>query len=148
MREAVDLFVRAFGRDGFYDGVEQRKMCCRIRKVEPLNRALKGRDAWITGQRRDQSVTRGALAEAEHDAERGMQKYNPLAEWSWADVLAYAARFDTPMSPLYARGYRFDRLRAVHQARSGPGEDPRAGRWWWESQDGKECGLHTNSMTR
>ncbi len=144
---AVAAYVAAHGPDGFYDGVAQRKRCCTIRKVEPLARALQGRDAWITGQRREQAVTRGALSEREADAERGMRKYNPLAEWSWADVLAYAARFDIPMSALYARGYVSIGCEPCTKA-IRPGEDPRAGRWWWENQESRECGLHTNSTTR
>jgi phosphoadenosine phosphosulfate reductase len=143
---AVAAFVAAHGRDGFYDGVAQRKLCCHIRKVAPLAVALEGRDAWVTGQRREQALTRGALAEAEHDSERNMQKYNPLADWSWADVLAYAARFDVPMNPLYARGYVSIGCDPCTKA-IRPGEDPRAGRWWWENQDSKECGLHTTSTT-
>lgn len=143
---AVAAYVAAHGRDGFYDGVAQRKRCCAIRKVEPLARALAGRDAWITGQRREQAVTRGALAEAEHDAERNMRKYNPLADWAWADVLAYAERFDIPMNALYARGYVSIGCEPCTKA-IRPGENPRAGRWWWENQDSKECGLHTTSLT-
>lgn len=144
---AVADYVAEHGRDGFYEGVAQRKQCCSIRKVEPLNRALSGRDAWVTGQRREQAVTRGALPEAEQDAERGMHKYNPLADWSWADVLAYADRFDIPMSALYARGYVSIGCEPCTKA-IRPGEDPRNGRWWWESQDSKECGLHTANMAR
>lgn len=145
-QSAVAAYIAAHGRDGFYEGVAQRKLCCNIRKVRPLARALAGRDAWITGQRRDQAVTRGALAESEHDAERNMQKYNPLADWTWADVLAYAKRFDIPMNALYARGYVSIGCEPCTKA-IRPGEDPRAGRWWWESQDSKECGLHTTSST-
>jgi phosphoadenosine phosphosulfate reductase len=144
---AVSAYVAAHGKDGFYEGVAQRKLCCAIRKVEPLNRALAGRDAWITGQRRDQAATRGALVEAERDAERDMTKFNPLADWSWADVLAYAARFDIPMSALYARGYVSIGCEPCTKA-IRPGEDPREGRWWWENKDSKECGLHTNAVTR
>lgn len=143
---AVAAYAAAHGRDGFYEGVAQRKLCCNIRKVEPLGRALAGRDAWISGQRREQAITRGALAEAEHDAERNMQKYNPLADWAWADVLAYAERFDIPMNALYARGYVSIGCEPCTKA-IRPGEDPRAGRWWWENQDSKECGLHTTSLT-
>jgi phosphoadenosine phosphosulfate reductase len=141
---AVAAYIAAHGRDGFYDGVSQRKLCCNIRKVAPLARALAGRDAWVTGQRREQAVTRGALAESERDAERDMQKYNPLAAWSWADVLEYAERFNIPMSALYARGYVSIGCEPCTKA-IRPGEDPRAGRWWWENQDTKECGLHTTS---
>lgn len=144
---AVAAYVTAHGQDGFYNSVGQRKLCCAIRKVEPLNRALEGRDAWITGQRREQALTRGALPESERDQERNLAKYNPLADWSWADVLAYAAVFNTPMSALYARGYVSIGCEPCTKA-IRPGEDPRNGRWWWENQDSKECGLHTNTVTR
>jgi phosphoadenosine phosphosulfate reductase len=142
----VGAYIAAHGENGFYDGVQQRRLCCAIRKVAPLNRALQGRDAWITGQRREQSLTRETLEEAEHDLERGMGKYNPLATWSWSDVLAYAERFNIPMSPLYGRGYVSVGCEPCTKA-IRPGEDPRAGRWWWEGTDGKECGLHTKATT-
>jgi phosphoadenosine phosphosulfate reductase len=142
--KAVEDYISAYGRDGFYEGVPQRKACCNIRKVIPLARALDGRDAWITGQRREQAVTRGQLSEAERDEDRRMDKYNPLADWSWADVHAYAARFDIPMNPLYQRGYVSIGCEPCTKA-TRPGEDPRAGRWWWESQDSRECGLHVAS---
>jgi phosphoadenosine phosphosulfate reductase len=140
--QAVAAYVAEHGRDGFYEGVPQRKACCHVRKVEPLSRALAGRDAWITGQRRDQAVTRTALEAREHDAERGMTKYNPLAAWNWRDVLAYAAQFSVPMNALYQKGYVSIGCEPCTKA-TRPGEDPRAGRWWWENQDSKECGLHT-----
>lgn len=143
---SVAAYVTAYGENGFYDGTPQRKQCCNIRKVVPLERALESRDAWLTGQRREQAITRGALPEVERDAQRGLQKYNPLADWSWADVLGYAARFDIPMNVLYARGYVSIGCEPCTKA-IRPGEDPRAGRWWWENQDSKECGLHTNSTT-
>ncbi|MBC7767257.1 MAG: phosphoadenylyl-sulfate reductase [Phycisphaerales bacterium] len=141
---AVSAYISAHGADGFYEGLAQRKLCCTIRKVAPLNRALEGRSAWITGQRRDQAATRGALEEAERDEVRGMGKFNPLAAWSWGDVLAYAARFDVPMNALYARGYVSIGCEPCTKA-VRPGEDPRNGRWWWENKDSKECGLHTNA---
>lgn len=144
---AVAAYVAAHGQDGFYNSVGQRKLCCAIRKVEPLNRALEGLDAWITGQRREQALTRAALDEAEHDSERTMAKFNPLADWSWADVLAYAAAYDIPVSELYARGYVSIGCEPCTKAVRA-GEDPRNGRWWWENQDSKECGLHTNTVTR
>ncbi|HYD86879.1 MAG TPA: phosphoadenylyl-sulfate reductase [Vitreimonas sp.] len=144
---AVAEYVAAHGANGFYEGVAQRKLCCAIRKVAPLARALEGRDAWITGQRREQGVTRAALPEREHDGVHNAAKYNPLAAWSWDDVKAYAERFDVPMSPLYARGYVSIGCEPCTKA-IRPGEDPRSGRWWWESQDSKECGLHTNSTTQ
>jgi len=139
--EAVKAHVTAHGDHAFYESLELRKECCGIRKVEPLNRVLAGRSAWLTGQRRDQAVTRTALPEAEYDAARGMAKYNPLADWSWDDVLAYAARFDVPLNPLHARGYPSIGCEPCTRA-IRPGEDPRAGRWWWEQADAKECGLH------
>lgn len=143
--EAVaSAHVGVLGANSFYDGVPQRKLCCAIRKVEPLGRALEGRDAWITGQRRDQAVTRGTLAEVEADVERGMQKYNPLALWTWDDVTDYAKRFAIPVNPLYARGYLSIGCEPCTRALK-PGEDPRAGRWWWENADTKECGLHVSA---
>jgi phosphoadenosine phosphosulfate reductase len=142
----VAAYVEAHGENGFYDGMEQRRLCCNIRKVAPLARALAGREAWITGQRREQAATRTRLAQTERDAERNIEKYNPLADWSWADVQAYARRFSIPMSPLYARGYVSIGCEPCTKA-IRPGEDPRTGRWWWETQDSKECGLHTNSTT-
>jgi phosphoadenosine phosphosulfate reductase len=143
---AVDRYAQDHGVDGFYDGVEQRKLCCGIRKVEPLSRALKDRGAWITGQRREQTATRASLMEVEHDAERDAAKFNPLADWGWADVLSYAERFDIPKSTLYARGYVSIGCEPCTKA-IRPGEDPRAGRWWWEDKDAKECGLHVQLST-
>ena len=142
----VAAYVKAHGENGFYDGVQKRKLCCNIRKVAPLARALADRDAWITGQRREQAATRTNLAEAELDAERGIQKYNPLADWSWADVQTYADRFNIPMNPLYARGYVSIGCEPCTKA-IRPSEDPRNGRWWWETLESKECGLHSNSTT-
>jgi phosphoadenosine phosphosulfate reductase len=143
-KAAVAAYVAGHGRDAFYESVALRKRCCAIRKVEPLNRALAGRDAWLTGQRREQAASRAALAEAGRDAGRAIAKYNPLAAWSWTDVLAYAGRFDIPMNALYARGYVSIGCEPCTKA-VRPGEDPRNGRWWWENQDNKECGLHTTS---
>lgn len=139
--EAVRHYEGAHGRDAFYESVALRQACCAIRKVEPLERALAGRDAWITGQRRDQAQSRTGLGEEEHDAARNAAKYNPLAAWTFADVAAYAAEFGAPMSPLYARGYISIGCEPCTKA-IRPGEDPRAGRWWWETSEGKECGLH------
>jgi phosphoadenosine phosphosulfate reductase len=138
---AVKGYIEAHGRDGFYQGLAERKLCCAIRKVEPLNRALEGRDAWITGQRREQAASRETLSESEQDAQRSMRKYNPLADWSWSEVLAYAERYDIPMNALYARGYVSIGCEPCTKA-IRPGQDPREGRWWWEASDSKECGLH------
>jgi len=140
-QQAVDDYVKTHGLNAFYESVELRKRCCWIRKVEPLNRALQGVTAWVTGQRREQSVTRAELREEERDAARGIAKFNPLADWPEAEVWDYLRAFDVPVNPLHARGYPSIGCEPCTRAiRSG--EDPRAGRWWWESQDTKECGLH------
>ncbi|MCC6918452.1 MAG: phosphoadenylyl-sulfate reductase [Alphaproteobacteria bacterium] len=144
VQASVDAHVGTHGAHAFYDSLELRKECCGIRKVEPLNRALTGRSAWLTGMRRDQAVTRGQLAEEERDTDRGMAKFNPIADWSWEDVLAYAARYDVPLNPLHARGYPSIGCEPCTRA-VRPGEDPRAGRWWWEQRDSKECGLHVSN---
>jgi phosphoadenosine phosphosulfate reductase len=138
---AVDAYVAQNGLNAFYDSVEMRKECCRIRKVEPLNRALAGNRAWITGQRRAQSTTRAELAVQEDDAAHGMVKFNPLADWSEEDVWAYIRANDVPYNPLHDRGYPSIGCEPCTRAIQ-PGEDVRAGRWWWENPDSKECGLH------
>jgi len=140
--ESVDAYVAEHGIDGFYDGVEQRKACCAIRKVEPLGRALAGKRAWVTGLRRDQSAARATLAEAEHDPARRLWKISPLAEWSEADVWTYLRASKVPYNALHDRGYRSVGCEPCTRA-VRPGEDARAGRWWWESDGArKECGLH------
>ncbi|SMF98168.1 phosphoadenylyl-sulfate reductase [Burkholderia singularis] len=140
-QDAVDAYVAEHGLNAFYDSVELRKRCCHIRKVEPLDRALAHVDAWVTGQRREQSVTRAELHVEERDAARGIAKYNPLSDWTQADVWAYLSAFDVPVNPLHARGYPSIGCEPCTRA-IRPGEDSRAGRWWWESRDSKECGLH------
>ena len=143
---AVDEYVKSHGLNAFYESVELRKRCCEIRKVEPLNRALGGVQAWVTGQRREQSVTRTELHEQEHDAARHIEKYNPLADWTEGEVWAYLKLFDVPVNPLHARGYPSIGCEPCTRA-VRPGEDSRAGRWWWESRDSKECGLHVTAST-
>lgn len=138
---AIDAYVAAHGINAFYDSVEMRKECCRIRKVEPLNRALAGNKAWITGQRRAQSTTRAELAVQEDDPAHGMQKFNPLADWSEDDVWHYLRANGVPYNPLHDKGYPSIGCEPCTRAIQ-PGEDVRAGRWWWESPDQKECGLH------
>lgn len=138
---AVDAYVAAHGLNAFYDSVELRKECCRIRKVEPLNRALAGKQAWITGQRRAQSTTRADLAIQEDDPAHGMQKFNPLADWSEDDVWHYIRSNGVPYNPLHDKGYPSIGCEPCTRAIQ-PGEDIRAGRWWWESPQSKECGLH------
>jgi phosphoadenosine phosphosulfate reductase len=139
--EAVDEYVRAHGADAFYTSVDLRKQCCSIRKIEPLRRALVGKATWITGLRRGQAVTRRDLAEREFDTAHGIPKFNPLASWSEADVWAYLRAFAVPTNPLHERGYPSIGCTPCTRA-VVPGEDPRAGRWWWEQPETKECGLH------
>lgn len=143
---AVEAYVSAHGLNAFYDSVDMRKECCRIRKVDPLNRALAGNTAWITGQRRAQSTTRSELAIQEDDAAHGMQKFNPLADWSEDDIWHYIRSNGVPYNPLHDKGYPSIGCEPCTRAIQ-PGEDIRAGRWWWESADQKECGLHVVTDT-
>jgi phosphoadenosine phosphosulfate reductase len=138
---AVERYVRAHGRDAFYGSIELRKRCCAIRKVEPLKRALAGKQAWITGQRREHGGTRARLAEREFDAEHGLEKFNPLAAWSEAEVWQYLRSHDLPYNRLYDQGYRSIGCAPCTRPVL-PGEEVRAGRWWWEIQEHRECGLH------
>lgn len=138
---AVEGYVATHGLNGFYDSVELRKECCRIRKVDPLNRALAGHAAWVTGQRRAQSSTRADLAVQETDEAHAMIKFNPLADWSEEDVWHYIRSNAVPYNPLHDRGYPSIGCEPCTRA-IAPGEDVRAGRWWWENPDSKECGLH------
>lgn len=137
----VERYVTEHGLNAFYESVELRKRCCHIRKVEPLARALAGRDAWITGQRREQSVTRTHLALREYDGVHRIAKFNPLADWTAAEVWAYIRERAVPYNSLHDRGYPSIGCDPCTRA-IRPGEDERAGRWWWESRDNKECGLH------
>ena len=139
--ESVSEYVTNFGRDAFYESQELRKRCCHIRKVEPLNRALQGKEAWITGQRREQALTRADLKLQEFDAARGIVKFNPLAEWSEDDVWAYIRAFDVPYNALHDQGYRSIGCAPCTRP-TVAGEDVRAGRWWWEIREARECGLH------
>lgn len=144
---AVRQHVAAHGSFAFYESVELRKECCGIRKVEPLRRTLAGHSAWLTGQHRDQSVTRRQLAESEYDAVFGLQKYNPLASWSGEQVWAIIRAYDIPYNPLHDQGYPSIGCEPCTRA-VRPGEDPRAGRWWWEQSSSKECGLHEGNLEK
>ncbi|MDR2451174.1 MAG: phosphoadenylyl-sulfate reductase [Candidatus Accumulibacter sp.] len=139
---AVRDYTAAHGAHAFYDSVELRRACCRIRKVEPLARALAGCSAWITGQRRAQAATREDLPEEERDGTFGLAKYNPLAAWNDEEIWQVIRARDIPYNPLHDRGYPSIGCEPCTRA-VRPGEDARAGRWWWESSDSKECGLHT-----
>lgn len=144
-REAVEQYVRYNGINGFFESVTQRKACCEVRKTEPLKRALAGRSAWVTGLRREQSVTRAGVEATSHDAEHGLLKVNPLIDWTLADVSDYLATRDVPVNALHAKGY--PSLGCAPCTRAvATGEDVRAGRWWWESADTKECGLHASPI--
>jgi len=138
---AISAYVHKHGLNAFYDSVALRKECCRIRKIEPLNLALAGHLAWITGQRRAQSATRTALDVQEYDAARNMTKFNPLADWSEDEVWHYIRGNNVPYNPLHDRGYPSIGCEPCTRAVQ-PGEDVRAGRWWWENPETKECGLH------
>jgi len=138
---AVEQYVAQNGVNGFYNSIESRKACCFVRKVEPLRRALQGKGAWITGMRRDQAVTRGTLEVSAYDADQGLQKFNPLLDWSNKDVWAYIRQHDVPYNILHDQFY--PSIGCAPCTRSvTPGEDIRAGRWWWENPENKECGLH------
>ena len=138
---AVEAYMREHGRDAFYGSLDLRKRCCEMRKVEPLGRALRGKRAWITGQRREHAGTRAALVEREFDAAHGVEKFNPLADWSEAQVWEYLRAHAVPANRLYEQGYRSIGCAPCTRPVL-PGEDVRAGRWWWESPEHKECGLH------
>jgi phosphoadenosine phosphosulfate reductase len=138
---ALQALVARQGVNGFYESVEQRKACCRVRKVEPLQRALAGADAWITGQRAAQSTTRERLAPREHDPDLPIEKFNPLHDWSELDVWTYLHAHEVPTNELHARFFPSIGCAPCTRAVSA-GEDIRAGRWWWEQPASRECGLH------
>jgi phosphoadenosine phosphosulfate reductase len=139
-REVEELVARD-GIYGFRLAVENRKACCDIRKVRPLKRALQGAAGWVTGLRREQSAGRAHVPFASWDAADGLVKLNPIADWSLEQLEAYVAANNVPVNPLHARGFPSIGCQPCTRAIK-PGEDIRAGRWWWENEDGKECGLH------
>ena len=142
--QAVEKMVEERGINLFYESVENRKLCCGVRKVEPLKRALAQVDAWISGLRRAQSVTRSEAQTFECDEANQKIKVNPLVEWSLDDVRKYVQDHHVDVNPLHAKGFISIGCASCTRAVK-PGEDIRAGRWWWENQDQKECGLHNNS---
>ena len=140
-RVLIEEYVAQSGINGFYDSVELRKGCCHIRKVEPLKRALNGKRAWLTGMRRDQAVTRGSLEVSSFDVDHGLEKINPLLDWTNAEVWEYIKQHNVPYNKLHDRF--FPSIGCAPCTRSvTPGEDIRSGRWWWENPENKECGLH------
>ena len=133
--------IAAYGINGFYGSKEARLACCEVRKVEPLGRALAGASAWVTGLRSDQSAGRGAVDLAAWDAERELVKYAPLFDWSRERVAAFCAAEDVPVNALHAQGYPSIGCEPCTRA-VPPGEPERSGRWWWENDEARECGLH------
>ncbi len=140
--EEVARMVRERGPDLFYDSVENRHLCCRIRKVLPLERQLAGLSAWATGLRREQSEERSAVPKVQEVD--GRVKINPLAGWTAAEVDAYIVRNEVPVHPLYAQGFGSIGCAPCTRALA-PGESERAGRWWWEENEKKECGIHVGA---
>ena len=139
--QEVEALVARDGVFGFRNAVENRKACCEVRKVRPLNRALEGAQGWLTGLRREHSDARSDVPLATWDAERGLIKVNPVADWSTEKLMDYIAANNIPVNPLHAQGIVSIGCAPCTRAIQ-PGENPRAGRWWWENEDSKECGLH------
>nr|WP_067298555.1 phosphoadenylyl-sulfate reductase [Marinobacterium profundum] len=137
----VEAFVADHGINAFYESQDLRKGCCFVRKIKPLKRALADQKAWITGMRREQSVTRDEIAFSEWDQGNGLQKLNPLADWSEKDIWAYIRALDVPYNALHDQHYPSIGCAPCTRAIS-MGEDVRSGRWWWENADNRECGLH------
>jgi phosphoadenosine phosphosulfate reductase len=139
--ENVNQYLRDYGLNGFYDSEEAKKKCCDVRKVQPLQKALQGADAWLSGQRREQAITRTQLEFEEYDQARGIAKFNPIFDFSEKEMWAYLLKRQVPIHSLHHQGYPSigcePCTRAIKQS-----EDIRAGRWWWLQQDSKECGLH------
>ena len=137
----VEALVAAQGVNGFYDSVEARKACCEARKLEPLGRALAGAQGWVTGLRADQSDHRQSLSFVSFDEARGLVKLNPIFDWTRADAVAFTSANNVPVNALHGQGFLSigcaPCTRAIAQ-----GEPERAGRWWWEDEARKECGLH------
>lgn len=137
----VEEMVQEKGINLFYESVENRKLCCHIRKIEPLKRAFKGLNVWICGLRKDQSVTRFYTKTIEWDEGNGLIKINPLIDWTQKDVWNYIKEHNVPYNKLHDKGFPSIGCQPCTRAIK-PGEDVRAGRWWWEQPENKECGLH------
>jgi phosphoadenosine phosphosulfate reductase len=142
----IEEFVSAKGPNSFYESVENRKQCCYIRKVEPLQRALRGNKIWITGIRAEQSNNRNDMPILEWDETNQIIKFHPLLNWTWGQVKQYVSRNDVPYNPLHDKGFVSIGCAPCTRAIK-PGEDFRAGRWWWEDNSKKECGLHIHVET-
>ena len=140
-QQAVEQLLTAKGPNSMYESVENRKECCGIRKVEPLNRALAGQKIWITGIRAEQSMNRHDMTQLEWDEAHQLFKFHPLLNWSFEEVKAYVTAHNVPYNPLHDKGYVSIGCQPCTRAIQ-PGDDFRAGRWWWEDNSKKECGLH------
>ncbi len=140
---ALQDFIAKKGPNSFYDSVDNRKECCGIRKVEPLKRALKGKKVWITGIRAEHSPNRNDMQELEWDGGNNLTKYHPLLNWNTKEVIAFIDKNNIPYNPLHDKGFVSIGCAPCTRA-VRPGEDFRAGRWWWEDASKKECGLHVH----
>lgn len=140
---SIENFVEERGPNAFYESVQNRKDCCHIRKVEPLRRALKDNAVWVTGLRAEHSIERHNIPQLEWDEGNGLIKYHPLLYWTFDDVKRYINENNIPYNPLHDRGFVSIGCAPCTRA-IRPGEDFRAGRWWWEDSAKKECGLHVN----
>jgi phosphoadenosine phosphosulfate reductase len=142
----IQKMVSKNGMNLFYESLENRKLCCRIRKVEPMRRYLRDLDAYVTGLRRDQNVTRTDTPKLQVDyANRKILKINPIADWTHDDVWQYVRRHDVPVNRLHGEDFPSVGCGPCTRAVK-PGDDPRSGRWWWENEDTRECGLHVNEQ--
>ena len=139
--ELLEKMVNAKGPSSFYESVENRKECCGIRKVEPLKRALAGNKCWVTGIRAEQSVNRHDMHNLEWDEQNNLIKFHPIYDWTLDQVKEYIRKYNVPYNTLHDRGFPSIGCQPCTRAVQ-PGEDFRAGRWWWEDQSKKECGLH------
>lgn len=140
--QALQAFVSQKGPNSFYESVENRKSCCHIRKVEPLNRALAGQAIWITGIRAEQSPNRQDMSDLEWDATHQLIKFHPIFDWTYEQVREFINKNGIPYNPLHDKGFVSIGCAPCTRA-IRPGEDFRAGRWWWEDASKKECGLHS-----
>lgn len=143
--QRVQNYVADHGINGFYQGLAQRQACCHIRKVEPFQRAISGYNAWVSGVRHEQSAGRGAVQPLEWDGRYRLQKVNPLLAWTHADIWDYIRREKLPYNPLHDAGYPSIGCAPCTRAVE-PGQDSRAGRWWWEDPESRECGLQPRQL--
>lgn len=145
-KEEIKQLEEKVGEHGIFEDIGLRKECCRVRKIVPLKKALQGYDGWITGVRAEQSITRVETKLSEFDADFGLLKFNPLSDWSSSDVEVFLKEHKIPMNPLYKKGFKSIGCEPCTRAVKDD-EDMRAGRWWWEKPEHKECGLHTKQQT-